>query len=130
MIYCLTCLWHNAIICSNNNNYNIGDLGTPGTHCCKCLVTRSVKECDNLAIFKLNTICPNMLRNTTGFSCHNICVPDVVKEFCLTMVNMTHNSYNWRSHYHRFRRVVIFSHCFLQLSTDKLNSRNQILQLT
>ena len=54
MVYSLDSLWHNTIIGSYNKYCYICTLCTTHTHCCERLMSRSIKECDGLAIYIYN----------------------------------------------------------------------------
>ena len=87
------CLRHDTVIGSHNQNCNICDISTAGTHCCECFVTRCIQECDVLALIAY-LICTDMLGNAAGFTCGNVSVTDSVQNGSLTVVNVTHNADN------------------------------------
>src|SRR5659263_616810 len=106
-------LRHNSIVSCNNNYCNVGYLCTTGTHSSKCLMTWCIEECYLASILEDDTICTDMLSNTTGFTCNYIGVPDIVEQFCFTMVNMAHYGNNRRSWLEVFLLILILTHCFL-----------------
>src|SRR5659263_642520 len=73
MIDSLDCLWHNAVICCNNKDCNISNLGSTCTHSRESFVTGSIKECYLASALKTNGIGANMLCNTAGFTFNNGC---------------------------------------------------------
>ena len=93
MVDCLDGLWHNTIICSDNQDCNIGRICTTHTHCGKCLMTRSIQERDLLSIDGHHR-CTDMLGNTTGLAVCHTCGTDRVQQGCFTMIDMTHNTDN------------------------------------
>ena len=99
MVYCLNSLRHYTIICSNNKDCDISRVCTTHTHCCKCLMSRCIKECDVLAIDWYNR-CTNVLCDTTCLTVCNTCLSDGIKQWCLTMIYVTHYAdYRWtRNH--------------------------------
>ena len=50
MVDCLNGLWHNTIICSDNQDCNIGRICTTHTHCGKCFMSRCIEEGDFLTV--------------------------------------------------------------------------------
>ena len=56
-----------SIVCCNNKYSDISCLSTTHTHCCKCLMTWCIKECNILSI-ALNHISTDMLCNSAGLS--------------------------------------------------------------
>ena len=92
MVDGLDCLRHYAVVRSNNDDRNVRHLGTTGTHRRKGLMTRGIKECDSLSIRKLHIIRTDVLGDTTGLTCDDISLTDIVEKRCLTMVNVTHHS--------------------------------------
>ena len=83
-------LWHNAIISSNDKNNDIRRLGPASSHRCKCSMT----WCINKTYFTMigrYAISTNMLRDPTSFTINNLCIPHIIKQRCLAMINMTHD---------------------------------------
>ena len=88
-------LWHNTVICGNNQNGDIGRHSTALTHRSKCGMTGGIKE-GNVVSVVIYAVCTDMLGNTAGFGSGNLCITDSVQQRCFTVVNMTHN-YNDRT---------------------------------
>ncbi len=86
-------LWHDTVVCGNNQNGNISCQCTSGTHFGKGGMARGIQEGNALTVY-VYTVCTNGLRNTTGFSGGNGCVTDGVQNRSFTMVNVTHNTDN------------------------------------
>ena len=65
----------------------------------------------------------NVLCDTTGFSCYNIRVTDIVEQRSLTMVNVTHDSYNWSTGFEVFSIIcfILFFHFHLLFHINELN---------
>jgi len=59
-------------------------------------VAGCVEESDRLAIFKGDLVGTDMLGNTSGFPRHHVRTPDVVEQFGLTVVYMSHDCGNRR----------------------------------
>ena len=116
----LLCLWHDSIIRCDNNHRDICDLRTTSSHCCKCLVTRCIKECHLASLWQCDVIRTNVLRNTTGLSCNDIGTSNKIQKRRLSMVNVPHDRDNWRAFGHV--RLVIYLNFdgLLNVCTDKI----------
>ena len=121
-------LWHYVVICSNNNNHQVGYLCSTCTHCGKCLVTRCVQESDFLPTFHFYTVCANVLGNPARFISSYISFSDIVKQRGFTVINMTHYCYNWSASYQIIRVVVWLVDCFFDISGDKFNGISKFLR--
>ena len=111
-------LGHYIIIGSYNNNCDIGHLCTTGTHCSKCLMSRSIEERNLTSIFQCNMICTNMLCDTSGFTCNYICFTNVVKQRSFTMVYVSHDCNNRSTMFQIFRRIFLFNNGLGYFCTD------------
>ena len=120
VVYGLYGLRHNIIISGYNDNGNICDLGTTGTHSGERLVTWSIKECDMLSVLKLNVISTDVLCNTTSLTSNNVSLTNIVKQRCFTVVNVTHDSYNRSTWNHILWLILLLMDALLNLSTDIL----------
>ena len=100
-------LWHNTVIRSDNQDSNICNRSTTGTHRCKGRVSWSIKEGDFLTTL-FNLVGTNMLCDTTSFSSRNTWVTKGIKKGCFTMVNVSHDSNNWCTFYHSIFIEVVF----------------------
>ena len=96
MVNALNGLRHDTVIGGDNENGNIGYHCTASSHRCKCLMTRSVKECYGTAV-NLNSICADMLGYAACLAGCNVCMTDIVKKRGLAVVNVTHNNYDRRT---------------------------------
>src|SRR4030067_2164661 len=105
MIDSLNGLRHYTIISSNNQDNNIRNLGAPGTHSSKCLMTGRIKKYNPFSVSFYN-ICAYMLSNASCLTFCDPCLPYCVKKRCLTMVNMPHNSYNRCTALQGFRNIL------------------------
>ena len=94
-------LWHNAVICSYNQDRNISDLRTTGTHSCEGFVTRCIDECDcafGTIMHTVNLVCTDVLSNSAGFRLNNFSLTDCIQETSLTVIDVTHDGNDWRAH--------------------------------
>ena len=78
MVDSLNCLRHDTVIGGYNEDCNIGNLSTSCTHCCECLMSGCVEECNRLAVYH-NSVSTDMLCDTAGLACCYICVTDSVE---------------------------------------------------
>ena len=76
----LLCSRHHGIIGSNDNDSNVSNLCTTGTHGSKCLVSRSVEEGYLTTILKLNVVGTNVLCNTTCLTGNNVGLAYIVEQ--------------------------------------------------
>ena len=112
MVDRLNCLWHNTVIRSNYKDCDICRACSTHTHCSKCLMSRCIEECDLFSV-DLNNRCTDVLCDTTSLTACHITVTDRIQKRCLTMVNMTHNTYNRRTFYHKaFVFFILFQKFF------------------
>ena len=109
VVDCLDGLRHNAVIGRNNQDDNVGDLRTAGTHCRKRLVTRGIDE-RNLMIHQIDHRSADMLRNAARFACRNARMTNGIKQRRLAVVNVTHNGNNGRTWLQIFIGIVV-DHC-------------------
>ena len=99
------CLRHNAIIGSHDQNHNIGHFGTARAHFRKGLVTRRINKGNLVTFRRHNLICTDMLGNTAGFACGNVCLAQGIQQRSLTMVNVPHNRNHRCPRQHLIRRI-------------------------
>ena len=100
VVNCLNSLWHNAVVCCDNQDCQVGGLCTTGTHCGKRLVTWGIQEgYGALAAIDINLglVCTNALGNTAGLASTFIRLTDGVQQASLTVVNVTHDGNNRRT---------------------------------
>ncbi len=96
-------LRHHVIIGSHNNDGDIRNLCTTGTHSGKRFMTRSIEECDTASVFQLHIVCTDVLCDTSGFS-----LADIVEQGCLTVVNVSHYRNNRSAGLQVFRSIFFF----------------------
>ena len=51
---------------------------------------RSIEEGDTTTVFKFHVVCTDVLGDTSCLACDDICLADIVKQRCLTVVNVSH----------------------------------------
>ena len=78
MVNGLLGLRHYTVIGSDNDNNQIGNLGTPGTHCGKGLMSRCIQEGNPLSLY-IYLIGTDMLGNTTKLAFCNMCLTDGIQ---------------------------------------------------
>ena len=84
-------LWHHGIVRRDNQNDDVRDLRTAGTHGRKRRVTRCVEERQNRSVISCNLIRTNVLRDTASFASNNFGVADRIQKGCFAVVNVTHD---------------------------------------
>ena len=87
-------LRHDAVVGRDNENRDVGGLGTTGTHGGKRFVARGVNEGDgafDAFVHGVNLVRTDVLRDSTGFASDNICLADAVEKARLSMVDVSHD---------------------------------------
>ena len=79
MVDGLNGLRHDAVVCGDDQNGDIGRLCTAGTHGGKRLVTGRVKE-GNILTVDFDTVCTDVLGDTARLTCRNARVTDGVEQ--------------------------------------------------
>ena len=100
MVQRLNGLRHYAIVSCNNQDCQVGNLCTTGTHGGKRLVTWGVNEGDcaiDAVVLNVHLVGTNVLSNATGFTRDDIRVANAVEQASLTVVDVTHDGDNWRT---------------------------------
>ena len=124
MVDGLDCLWHDRIIGGYNDDRQVGELCTTGTHGCKGLVTRSVEEGNPASVGEYHVVCTDVLCDTSGLACDHIGLPDIVEERCLTVVDVSHHGDDRRScHEVRLvlRLVILLIDLILDVCSDEFH---------
>ena len=114
-------LRHHIIVGRHNNNGDVGNLRTAGTHGGKCFVARGIEEGDFAAIFEFNIVGPDMLGNTARFAGNYIGFTDVVEQRCFTVVDMAHHRHDRRAREQVFGAVFFFLNGFLNFDRNKFD---------
>ena len=129
MVDSLYCLRHHIVIGSDNDDGDISEFCTTGTHCGERLVTRSVEECYLLSRLCLHLVCSDMLGDTTGLACYDVSASDEVEKLSLTMVNVTHDGDDRSSWYEVLRvvRLVVLSKSLLNIDACELDGETELL---
>ena len=83
---------HDAVVGCDDDDGDVGDLCTTGTHGGECLVARCVEEGDAPSVGQCHVVCTDVLGDTACLTRDDIGLADVVKQRGLTVVDMTHDS--------------------------------------
>src|SRR5665647_1386955 len=110
-------LWHHIIVSCNDDDDNVGDFGTTGTHGGKGFVTRCIQEGDFTTVIQRNVISTDVLCDTTGFTGNNIGATNIIEQGSLTMVDVTHDRDNWRTRLQIFFQILFNLNGFHNLGT-------------
>ena len=87
-------LRHDAVVGGNDDDGDVGNLSTTGTHGGERLVTRSIQEGDMASVLQCHVVCTDVLGNATCLTGDNVGLADVVEQRGLTVVNVTHHGYD------------------------------------
>ena len=89
-------LRHNAVVCSDDENGDIGAHGAARAHLGKGRVARGIEEGDGLAV-NFNGIRADVLRDAAGFAGRDLRVADIVKQARLAVVDVAHDDHDRRT---------------------------------
>ena len=79
MVDCFDCLRHDTVVCSNDENRDIGDVCTSRTHCRESFVTGGVKERD-IMVGSVDAVCTDVLCYAACFAFCDVCMTDCVEK--------------------------------------------------
>ena len=91
MVDRLNGLRHDAVVSCNNQDGNIGDVRSTGTHGGERLMSRSIQEGNQLAV-DVDLICTDVLGNAARLGGGDVGVADCVEDGGLAVVDVTHNN--------------------------------------
>ncbi len=118
MCYGFLGLRHDVIVCCNDDDGNIRDLGTTGTHGGEGLVTGSIQEGDVAAVLERDVVGTDVLGDASCLAGYDVGVADVVQQRSLTVVHMPHDG-NDGGAWNQVRLVVLYlHHGFADFGTD------------
>ena len=99
MIQRLDGLRLDSVIRSDNQDRDVGHLGTTRTHSREGLVTRCVDDRQRAVAIggvRHGLVRPDVLRNTPGFTADHVGLADRVEQFGLTVIDVTHHGHHRR----------------------------------
>ncbi|CAB4877524.1 unannotated protein [freshwater metagenome] len=100
MVERLNCLGHDAVVCRNHEDRDVGDLSTTGTHSGERLVSRGVNEGDGTFIALMlspDLVSTDGLGDSTGFARSDIGPTNRIEKAGLTVVDVSHDRDNRRT---------------------------------
>ena len=71
---------HDAVVGSDDDDGDVGHLGTTGTHGGEGLVTRGVKEGDAMTILQCDVVGADVLCDATCLTSNHVRIADVVEQ--------------------------------------------------
>ena len=98
-------LRHDAVVCGDDEDRDIRDLGAARTHGRECLMARRVEEDDLLAL-AVDLISTDVLRDAAGLMRLDMRVADTVEQRRLAVVDMAHDRDDRRAELQRLRVVL------------------------
>ena len=84
-------LRHDPIVGGNHKDDDVGCIGTTGTHSGKRLMAGGIEERDRSIVLD-DLIRTDVLGDAAGFARNNVCMTDLIKEFGLAVIDVTHDS--------------------------------------
>ena len=90
-------------------------------------MTWSIKECNLAATVQRNTVCTDMLGNTTCLTGNHIGIADIVEQRGLTVVNVTHHGYDWSTWNQVVLIILFLAHGLLNLGTHVFGLETELL---
>ena len=99
MVDCLHGLWHYCVVGCDDNDREVGHLGTAGTHSGKGFVTRGVQEGYPASVRQLHVVGANVLGYASGLSGDDIGFAYIVQQRGLSVIDVTHHGNHRRTAY-------------------------------
>ena len=123
MVDGLNRLRHHGVVSRDDDDGEVGHLGTAGTHGREGFVTRGIKEGDMTAVFQLHVVRADVLGDSTRLTGDDVGLADVVQQGGLTVVDVTHDGNDRRTGDEVFLLVCLLSGLDLvcQFSTHEFN---------
>jgi hypothetical protein len=107
-------LRHHAVVCRDDEDDDVSDLGAAGAHERERFMTGRVEEDDAAAITHVDVIRADMLRDAAGFALGDLGLADGVEQRRLAVIDVAHDRHDGRAH------LPIFRLRFLLLGRDEL----------
>ena len=111
MVDCFNRLWHDSVVGCDNQDRDVSDLSTAGTHSGECFVTGGIDERDRTLatfMFNVNLVGADVLRNATVLGVDHVGVTDRVKQLGLAVVDVAHDGDDRRTRHEVFDVVEFF----------------------
>ncbi len=122
MVNCFDSLRFNPIVSSDDQDGNIGNLGSPGPHSRECFMAGRIEKY-NFFPGDLYLISSDMLGNAPGFTGGDISLANSIQERCFSVVNMTEH----RDHRMAFDQLFVADFLFAeQLLLDRVGDKFNI----
>ena len=102
-------LRHDAIVCGNHENRDVGDLSTTSTHGGERLVTGGVNEGNRTVdtlVHGVHLVGTDVLGDATGLTGNNVGVTNRVEQPGLTVIDVAHHGYHRRANLKVFVGLV------------------------
>ena len=120
-------LRHDAVVGRDDDDGDVGNLGTAGTHGGERFVARSVEERDFLTV-ELDAVSTDVLSDTSGFALDDVGFADVVQKRRLTVVDVAHDGDDGRTRHEVLLAVgVLLGDGLLDFDRDELDLEPEFL---
>ena len=114
-------LWLHPFIGGDDDDRNIRELGSTGSHDREGFMTRSVEKCDTL-VSSLDLIGTDLLCYTSSFTRCYGCLADRIEDRCFSMVDMSHHGDDGTSLNEMCR--IIFMDEFFDIAIHEIRDRD------
>ena len=120
-------LGHHVVVGCNDDNGNVRNLCTTGTHGGKGLMAGSIEESNATTVLELHVVCSDVLCDTSGFTRDDVTLAHPVEQRSLTVIHMTHHSYYRVARLKVFDLVFFLLHGFRHRRTDVFGLKAKLL---
>ena len=102
-------LRHDTVVGCNNEDSNVGNISSAGSHFRERLVAWRIDKGDRAAIF-LDLIGSDLLRDSTRFARHNLGSDQIIEQRSLAVVNVSKERDDWGSSDQIFKTIFDIIH--------------------
>jgi len=118
MVDGLNGLRHHVVVCGHNDDGDVGNTGSTGTHGGKRFMTRGIEKGYLATTRHLDVIGANVLGDTTSLTGDDVGLADIVEQRGFTMIDVTHHRHNGWTGDQIFLVVLFHVDGFHDLGTD------------
>ena len=120
-------LRHDVVVGSDDDDGDVGDLCTTGTHGGESLVARGVEEGDVASVLETYVVGTDVLCDATSLAGDDVGLADVVEQRSLTVVHVTHDGDDGGAGNEVSLIVGFLVHGFADVGTDVLGLESELV---